>query len=353
MKRVSRFIVYGILLCVLILVIALLVLVFGRMDETVEAFGTVFPVNYVNVAPKISGIIKELKVREGDEVKAGDTLFLLISDDLSFQMERSKQALAEARARLLEVQEEYRNLTTSESFEISAVLADLVAAKRRMEIEKANYERQEELFKKNLISEEKREKAKLDYEVTKSNYRVLEQRKIMLESRYQRLIEERQSDVELAQQACDLARQRLEKTIILSPISGTVLTPNIDELIGTKAVEGQPLIQIGNLSQMEFIASINEADIPKVDIGQDTKIYINAFPHRQYKVFEGKVTEVSSAPQITKSGVFFEAKIEIDEPWVEVSESRLHLKPGLSGKAKIVITLNVRLIEKIFKGIAK
>jgi multidrug resistance efflux pump len=353
MRRVSRFILYGILLCVLILAIVLFVLVFGRMDETVEAFGKVFPFDHANVAPEVSGIIKQVKVREGDQVKDGDTLLLLVSDDLKFQVERSRQALADARSRLFEAEEDYRNLTTSESFEISAVLADLVAAKRRMEIEKTNYERQEELFKRGLISEEEKERAKLGYDVTESNYRVLEQRKILLVSRYQHLIEERQRNVELAQQAYDLAQQRLEKTVILAPISGAVLTPNIDELIGTKAIEGQPIIQIGNLSQMKFIVNINETDIPKVDIGQEAKIYINAFPHRRYKVFEGKITEVSLAPQVTKSGVIFETKIEIDEPWVEVSEFRLYLKPGLSGKAKIVIKPNVRLIEKIFKGIAK
>ena len=133
----------------------------------------------------------------------------------------------------------------------------------------------------------------------------------------------------------------------------TVLTPKIRELIGTKALEGQPVLMIGDLSQLKFTVMVNEADIPKVEPGQDAKIYINAFPHRQYKVFKGKTREISSAPQVTKLGVAFEAKIQIYEPWVEVSDSRLYLKPGLSGKAKIVIKPNVRLIKRIFKGIAK
>ncbi len=353
MRRTSRFILYGIVICIFLLVIAVFVLIFGRMDETVEAFGTVFPANQVNVAAEISGIVREVEVQEGDEVKVGDTLALLVSDDLKLQVEQSRQSLADARARLVEVKEEYKNLTESESFEISAVLADISAARRRMELAKTNFERAESLFVKNLISRDSLERAELTYDLAESYCLVLDARKRVLENRYQRQIKLRGRSVQVAQQAYDLAQQRLKRTAILAPISGTILTPKTDELTGTKAVEGRPLLQIGDLSQIKFVASINEADIPRVDVGQEARIYINAFPHRQYKAFEGRVAEVSSAPQVTKSGVAFEAEIHLDEPWVDVSESRLYLKPGLSGKAKIVIKPNVRLIEKIFKGVAK
>ena len=353
MRRGPRFVGYIILVCIFILIVVLFALVFGRMDETVEAYGAVSPAEYANVSPEISGIIQAFRVEEGQKVEAGDTLFSLISDELRFEAERSRQALVEAQADLVNLQEEYRNLTTSESFELSALLADINEVEKQVEFASTNLERKKQLLDKNLISKDSFEQAKLSYDLTESKLRVLKARKNMLEGRYEREINEMRSRVKIAEQAYDLAQQKLGKAVVASPTSGTVLTPNLEDLVGTKAVEGKPILQIGNLSKMEFVASIEESSIPKVDVGQDAKIYINAFPHRQYKVFQGKVTEVSSAPQVAKSGVVFQAKIEIDEPWVEVSESRLYLRAGLSGKAKIVIQPRVRLIKKIFKGIAK
>jgi len=72
MRRPFRFIAYSALSCFLLLVIAGLVVLFGRMDETVEGSGTVFPASCVNVAPEVTGIIETVTVREGDEVEAGD-----------------------------------------------------------------------------------------------------------------------------------------------------------------------------------------------------------------------------------------------------------------------------------------
>ncbi|UCD93677.1 MAG: efflux RND transporter periplasmic adaptor subunit [Candidatus Zixiibacteriota bacterium] len=323
------------------------------MDETAEAQGTVCPAGYVNIAPEIGGIVKAIYVSEGDDVKAGDTVLLLASGDLEFDVERTRQTLIEARARLLEIEEEYHNLKTSESYETGILLADLVGAKRSMEIAEADYERATKLFEKELISEQAKERAELEFELRKSNYRVLRERQAMLEDRYLRRIEERKRSVELARQAYELAEQKLARAVVISPIAGTVLTAHAEDLLGTKAVEGAVLVQIGDCSNVEFVAMVGENDIPKVRVGQEAKIFINAYPHRQYKVFTGRVKDVSSVPDPTKSGVAFECRIGIDEPWVKLSTTRQYLKPGLSGKAKIVIEPNVRLSRKILEGISK
>ena len=340
-------------MCIIILIIAVMVLIFGKMDETVEGLGTVFPVNYVNAAPEVSGIIQDVFVREGNKVGVDDTLFTLISDDFQFQLEKSRQLLAETQSRLTELQEEYRNLTSSESFETSVILADLFSAKKRMEIAQRDYERADRLFAKELISLEERDRAKLDYEVSQSNYRVLNERRNVLVRQYERRIIDAQRNVEMAEQAYSLAEQKLQKTVVRSPLSGTILTPKVDDLTGTKALEGQPVLQIGDLSEMTFIVRVKEGDIPKVQIGQDVKIFVNAFPHRRYKVFTGTVIELSSNPKVTESSVSFEAKVEIDEPWVEMSTSRFILRPGMSGRAKMIVRPKVRLIEIIFKGFFK
>ncbi len=353
MRKVSRFILPALLICILILLTAVFALVFGRMDNKVEAQGMVVPARQFGLSPEISGIIKELRVREGEQVEAGDTILILASEDLEYQLERARLALAEANVHLTQVEEEYMNLTVSESFEGSAVLGDINAARKTMELSKVNFARMEKLWKSNLLSEEEKDVARYSYEVALSNYQVLEARKRMLEKQYLRQIEQRRSAVALAERALELAQRRLEKSVVKSPASGTVLTSDTDKLIGTLAAEGQPVVQIGDLSRMEFVASLRESDISDVQIGQDSRIYLNAFPHREYKVFRGKVVEIASAPKITVAGVVFETRMSIDEPWVESSNSRIDLRPGLSGRAEIIFEFDVRIIEIILDGIAK
>ena len=353
MRRISRFATYIFLLVAFIMAVVLVILLIGRTDKTIEAPGMIALMDYVNVASEISGIIRDFQVQEGDAVKTGDTIFLIGAGDLEFEVERSRLAEAEARAGLAKLEEEYRNLTASESFETIAVLADLAAAQKRMEFAGAQYGRADSLAKRGLLSEEDRDRAKLEYELQESYYRVLQQRLTMLESRYRRQIEDQQNRVELAERAYCLVQQKLAKTVITSPISGTVLTPQIDQLIGTKAVEGQPVVRIGNLSQLKFVARVSENDIPEVQIGQEVKVFVNAFPHHLYKCFAGKVAKIPSAAEATEIGVTFPTDIELQELWVETAESRFYLKPGMSGRAEIVIKKNVGLIKMILDGIAK
>ncbi len=353
MRKVSKLILVGVFLCMFILLVAAVVLVFGKIDHTVEADGMVVPAIQIGVSPELSGIIEAFYFKSGDRVQAGDTILLLASDELRYEAERAGLAVAEATVLLMELEEEYSNLTTSESFEGSAVLGDINAARKRMELAEASLERAEKLWKDNLLSTEERDAAQLNYDLALSNYRVLEARKNMLAKQYVRRIEERRSALDLVRKACELAQQRLRKTTVVSPVSGTILTPDTDRLVGTLASEGKPVVQIGDMSVMQFVANISETDIPDVAVGLSSRIFINAYPHREYKVFTGRVVEIAAAPQVTSAGVVFETRLDIDDPWVEHSTSRIDLKPGLSGRAEIIIEPDVRIIDLVLNGIAR
>jgi multidrug resistance efflux pump len=352
-RKISRYIALAFSISLVIMIVVVLALILGRMDETVECFGSVRPSHSVRVSSEIGGIVREVKVHEGDSVQPGDTLFILYTQDLEYQVARSRQALSRAEIELATVRREYENLTTSESYEAGATIADLMDAKKRVDFYKSNYDRAESLFEKDLISLEERERERLNYELSESNLRVLQERLAMLEKRYQLLIEERKDNVDLARAEFALSQDRLEKAVVTSPLSGTILTPETEQLKGIRITEGQPLIQIGNLGDLYFVAGVDESDIARVLAGQKVKLFLNAFPYRQYKVFIGEVVEVSTVPHDTKSGFTFEVKVRIDEPWVDEASSRIYLKSGMSGRAEIVIRPNARLIETIIDGITQ
>ena len=348
MRRRFKLIRYIVLLAIMLLSVGPVVLILGRMDETVRAFGIVEPAHYKEVKPKVDGIIEKILVREGDGVKKGDTLATLHADELRFQVKKSKQVLAQAKADLSQLKEEYQNLILSESFETTSAFANLFQAQRSAEIAKEKYERAQELYEKNLISSEDRDDIRLNYELSQSQYRALKERAELLERRYLLQIREKEKEVELAEGECELAMERLKRSVITAPISGEILTQRVEELVGTKVIEGEAILEIGDLTEMNFIAEVDEADIPNVRLGQEARIFINAFPHRRYKVFQGKVLTISPKPELTNRGIVFEVKLKIANPWVKVSSSLLPLKPGLSGKAMIIIRHNVRLIQRVF-----
>jgi len=347
MKRLSTFIIAGIIICVLILLVGVLVVVFGKMDRTVEARGSVQPAVSVDIAPRLTGIVEEVRVRHGQSVQEGDTLLILASGEIEYEVEHARQQLDASQARLKELQDEYHNLTASGSYETSASIADLTAAQEQLEIAKARYERSRQLWDQNMISLDDMEQIELNYKVRESNYRILKERHAMLKRQYQIGIGEAERSIELARQAVTLAEQRLDNTVLLSRASGVVLTMNVEQLEGSRVIEGEEIIRVGDFSSMNFLAGVSENDIHKISVGHEAKIFINAFPHREYKVFSGEVTEISTAPSNGTPVVTYASTISIDEPWVDVDGTRTDLKPGLSGRVEIVVEKNVRLIDLI------
>jgi len=352
-KRTSRLISTALLISLLILLIGFLALFFGRMDETVEGYGMLEPVRRIAVAPETSGIIREMMINEGDSVEIGDTLFVLAAEDAQYELNAAEQRLIETQSRLAGIENEYKSLYASESYELGNVLADLVDAEKQVEYYRTLYDRKRDLYDQGFASEEELESAKLNLDRTESYLRVLKSRREFMEIRYERLIEEGREVVELAEKAYELAQQRLDMTAVTSPGRGVVLAADTEELVGTMATEGTPVMHIGDLSEWRFIANLTENDIVDIKTGQKAKVFMNAYPHRQYKVFWGEVSEISPVPRNTETGVVYQMELSIDEPWVEESGQRQDLRSGLTGRAEVIIESDVRIIELILNAIKK
>lgn len=347
MRRRLRLISTVIFLIVLILVVGLFVLVFGRMDKTIEGYGIVTPARYERVKPQIDGVIRDVLVRENEEVEVGDTLAVLRTDERELEVDRTRRALDHARTTLAQLREANNNLDLSASFEAQWAYANVYQAERREEAAREKYERAEELYARNLISAEERDDRKLEYEMAQSYHTALAERVDMMKRQYMTQIAEQVKEVELAEREYEMARERLEETFIVSPTSGVILTPKVEELAGTRVTTGAEIMEIGDLSVMNFIGDVRESDIPHVEPEQEARIFINAFPHRKYKVFQGRIIAISPQPKLTGAGIVFEVTARIEDPWVEASPSSLPLKPGLSGKVKIIVEYKVRLIELV------
>jgi len=109
--------------------------------------------DYIYAAPVSGGRIAEVAVKRGDTVKAGDTLFTLDATDETAKLEQAKAALAEAKAKLADIQIGER------PEELAIIQAQLDAAKASMTLSVPRVERRRKMVKSNIVGEEELDEA--------------------------------------------------------------------------------------------------------------------------------------------------------------------------------------------------
>ncbi len=236
----------------------------------VTATGTVEPVTTVEVGTQVSGIIDKIFVDYNSVVVRGQVLAEL--DKITLQSD----------------------LTSKEM--------ELNAARVEYEFQQTNMNRYKGLFDQQLISQ-------LDYETAKYNYD-------KAESSYRRL-------------TADLvkARTNLGYATITSPIDGVVLSRAVEEGQTVAASFNTPtLFTIANdLTKMQVVANVDEADIGDVREGQSVTFTVDAYP---MDIFQGTVTQVRLEAIIESNVVTYEVIINAPNP-------DLKLKPGLTANVTI------------------
>jgi len=250
----------------------------SSISNTVTATGTVEPVTEVEVGTQVSGIIDKLYADYNDVVKAGQLIAEMDKVNL-------KAELASAQAQLASSKSEY-------------------------EYQQKNYARNKVLYEKKLISDSDYETATYNYEKSKASY-------------------------EQNQAAMVKVNRNLEYATITSPIDGVVINRAVEEGQTVAAgFETPTLFTIAaDLTKMQVIADVDEADIGNVHDGQRVSFTVDAYPN---DVFEGTVWQIrlgdsSSSSSSTSSSttvVTYEVVITADNP-------DLKLKPRLTANVTI------------------
>ena len=222
------------------------------LTELVVANGRVYPVLQVKISPEVSGEIIELPVKEGQCVQKGD-LLLRIKPDYYLASRRSAEA----------------------SYEAAVANRDLAAANlRKAEVED---QRNLQLFKGRLISDSAYQDFKTGREVAQAT---------ALAADHQ---------VNVAKAALSRADEDLSKTIIRSPINGTVSKLNSqsgERVVGTAMMTGTEVMVVADLNEMEARVDIGEVDVVLIANGQKARLEVEAFRDRK---FAGIVTEIANS----------------------------------------------------------
>lgn len=244
----------------------------GSVAYVVTASGKIQPINQVSVGTQVSGIIEEVLVDYNDEVKEGQVLARLDTSVL-------QENLNDAKARL-----------------------DLATAKNK--ISQLNYERLNKLYKEKLISKANLEEAEIDLETSKAN---------VLSS---------QADYNKADRNYGYAT-------ITSPVSGTVISKEVDQGQTVAASLSTPtLFTIAeDLTKMQIEANIAEADIGVIKAQMPVSFTVDAYPNEK---FNGKVQQIRLSPKEESNVVMYTVVIEVDN-------SSRKLLPGMTASVSIEV----------------
>ncbi len=266
--------------------------------ETVSASGKIFPVTEVKISSDVSGEVVELFVEEGDSVVAGQLLARIDPDAYQSQVERGHAAVNGAKAQLANARAQVDNLRAQKE----QIMAQLINAR---DIHKRN----EQLYKDGVISQ-------AEFESSQSNVKALEANLRSAEASIrsaQESAKAAQFNVESAEATLKELQTSLRRTSLYAPINGIVYKLNVEKgerVVGTIQMAGTEVMRIANLNAMEIQVEVSENDIPKVAIGNEVSIEVDAYVDRKFK---GRVRQIANSSNDLTSSVGGSVALSTDQ----------------------------------------
>jgi len=213
----------------------------GSFSKKVDATGEIFATELIDVGAQVSGQIKKLYVKLGDQVKKGD---MIASIDSSTQ----------------------QNSIDNKEAQLAIYKAQLESAKVALNIAKTQFDRENALFAKNATSKQEFESAKNTFSANSAKIKELE-------------AQIKQTNIELS-----TARINLGYTKITAPRDGTVVSVQVEEGQTVNANQTTPtIVNIADLSHVKMKMQIAEGDITKIKVGTPVEYSILSEPTKKFQ----------------------------------------------------------------------
>jgi len=310
----------------------------GPIQLRIESTGRVVSNLDVEIKCKASGEVIGVPYDVSDPVKKGDLLVELDPIDEQRRVKQAEVNLSSSKAKLVQAQQ---NLETAERNlvnDMSRAQADLKAARAKFQDAHAKAERAKKLLEAKRVSIEENETAQTtaslaaaDLENAKIALAELKVKKDALEVLRQDVILA-EGQVESNKIALEMAQQRLKDTKVFAPIDGVIAARQVEvgQIISSPTSNvggGTALLVLSDLSRIFVLASVDESDIGRIEVGQRVTITADAFPDKE---FYGKVVRVAARGENTSNVVTFDVKIEV------LSEGKQNLKPEMTANVVVI-----------------
>ncbi|WP_243310240.1 efflux RND transporter periplasmic adaptor subunit [Fundidesulfovibrio agrisoli] len=276
----------------------------------------------VRIGARATGTIKEMHVRVGDAVKAGQTIAVIDDRELQAQREEALAKLERARAEKLRVDDVYPR-------RIAEADAQLKLAEAQWDYAKANSARQTQLLRQNLVARDTQEAAVREELVTANTVRA---RKATLDLNKTEFAKEKvkaDKSVEEAEAGLQTIVTRISYTQIVSPIDGVVSQVSTQQ--GETVVAG---LQVANLitvldpTRLEMWIYVDETDVGQVKPDMPVEFRVDAYPDT---TFTGSVDTIYPQPEIRDNIVYYQALVRVS------ADNATRLRPEMTTQCQIVV----------------
>ena len=346
----------------------------GNLRNTVTATGALQAVTTVQVGSQASGTISALNVDFNSKVKQGQVIAQLDPSVSKAQVDQARANLQQARASLQQsiasvagsragVSDAQakalaaRSTVLNNQSGVSGAQANLAVLKAQLDDALAFLKQQDYLLKSGVIAQRDYDLANTAYKTAEARYnqaatqvnqavlseqssagsgiaqsqaQVQQSQAQVQQSQAQ--VQQAQAQVQQAEAALRLAEVNLAHTTITSPIDGIVVSRDVQVGQTVAASLSAPtLFTIAkDLTQMQVIANIDQADIGLVEQAKSVKFSVDAFPGKEY---DGKIEQMRLNPQNVQNVVTYNVVIDVNNP-------EQKLKPGMT--ANLTITIDER-----------
>jgi HlyD family secretion protein len=258
----------------------------GDVVDAVAATGTLQAVETVDVGTQVSGTVQELYADFNSIVHKGQVIARLDPSLIQTQIEQQEANVARSEA------------------DLERLRVGLADAKQK-------YDRAKAMFDKNLIP-------RTDLETAEVNVKSAD-------------AQIKSAEASLVQAKASLNNQKvnLDHTVITAPIDGIVISRNVDQGQTVAASMNAPTLYIlaADLTKMQVLANIDEADVGRMRPGQTVTFRVDAFPT---DTFHGEVQQVRLQPAVVQNVVTYSTVIA-------VPNTDLKLKPGMTANVNIEV----------------
>ena len=266
----------------------------GDIVDSVGATGTLEAVETVDVGTQVSGVVQQLFADFNSIVRKGQVIAKLDPSLIQTQIEQQTANVIRAEADL-------------ERFKVG--LAD---AQQKLD-------RAQQMAERNLIPRTELETAEVNVKSAEAQIR--------------------SSQAALTQARAQLNNQRvnLGYTTIVAPIDGIVISRNVDQGQTVAASMNAPTLFViaADLTKMQVLANIDEADVGRMRPGQNVTFRVDAFPN---DTFRGMVQQVRLQPAVVQNVVTYSTVISVPNP-------DLKLKPGMTANVNIEIARSTNVLR--------
>ncbi len=264
--------------------------------RTLQFSARVATLSKVDAGSTITGRVAKVLVREGAEVRQGDVLLSLESDELRAALVQAQAGVSQAQARLV-------GLRSTGRASAKALLMQADATSRSAQIELV---RSQQLVAQGFVSASRMDDAQRAVDVARAQ-QASAQSQALANSEAGTDIAQAQAQVEQARAAVDSARSRLAQASVLAPANGRVLNRQVEP--GQIVQPGRALLSLALAGPTQIIALVDERFLAQLKVGQAATVVADAFAQQR---LAARVLSIAPAVDAQRGAV--EVKLSLDAP---------------------------------------